>query len=40
MLKKKARGTQVLSVCENCGKKVRVLYDMDNKKVCKECLNK
>jgi formylmethanofuran dehydrogenase subunit E len=38
MLKKKAKGTQILTKCDKCGKKVRVLFDSDGKKVCAECL--
>jgi len=39
MLKKKAKGIQTDSTCEQCGKKAKVLYDNGSgKKVCKKCL--
>lgn len=38
MLKKRAKGTQVLTKCDKCGTKVTVLYDYDGTKICKKCL--
>ena len=39
MLKKKAKGTQVLSKCDKCGVKVTVLFDYNGTKICKKCLD-
>jgi len=39
MLKKKAKGSQILSTCENCGGKFKVLFEKNGKKICKNCLN-
>jgi ribosomal protein S14 len=39
MLKKKAKGVQKDSICEKCGKEVKVLYESDGKKICRNCLN-
>lgn len=38
MLKKRAKGVQKDSICEKCGKEVKVLYELNGKKVCKSCL--
>jgi len=39
MLKKRAKGgVQTLVKCENCGEKVKVLFESNGKKICKQCL--